>query len=361
VPSLAYALFLVGTGVGGIGMGWWADRRSVMRPALLGSAMIGAGCIVASLGGAVELALGYGLLIGLLGNAATLAPMAAYVSRWFDRRCGTALALLASGQSIAGVLCPPLFRYTIDGFGWRATLAGYGAFVLATMLPLCLLLRRTPPQPLAAWDRLRPHADGAVLGLPGNLVLAVISAAIVCCCTAMSMPMGHLVAFCSDLGFAPARGAEMLGVLFAAALLSRLLWGPVADRLGGLMTILLGSACQALFLSCYLFIDGLVGLYLVSAAFGLGFGGIVPSYLLAVRQLYPAAEAGWRIAVVVLFGFAGMALGGWLGGFIYDRTADYHPAFAAALAFNLLNLLIIGWLAFRRSGTGATARAMQPG
>ncbi len=349
VPSLAYSLAYFGTGLGGIAAAWWADRAGAMAPALLGSVALGLGCILAGMGAEWQLYLGHGLLIGLLGNAGIFAPLMANVSRWFDLRRGTALALVASGQQIAGAIWPPLFRYLSDAVGWRGTFFWYGIFALVTMTPLCFFLRGKPPAPTPAATAQDPR-PGAVLDLPPNLVQALICAAIVCCCIAMSMPMSHLVAFCSDLGYLPARGAEMLSLLLGSAFLSRMFWGRLSDRVGGLMTVLIGSFCQAVFLSFYLFVDGLVGLYLVSAAFGLGFGGIVPSYVLAIRQLFPAADAGWRIATVVLFGLLGMALGGWLGGFIYDWAAYYKPAFAAGVAFNVLNLLLIGSLVRRQGG-----------
>ena len=324
VPSLANALAYIGAGVGGIAAGWLADRIGVMLPALIGSVMVGLGAMLASAGGEWQLYLGHGLLIGLLGNSTTFAPLMANVSRWFDRNRGAALALVAAGQQAAGAVWPPLFRYTIDHAGWRATLFWYGVFALVSMVPLCLLLRR-PRSTSASARAAEPTRGSRVLGLPPNLVQALICLAIVCCCVAMAMPMGHVVAFCSDLGFAPARGAEML-------------------------SLLLGSTCQAIFLAGYLAVDNLVGLYFVSAAFGFGFGGIVPSYALAIRELFSAREAGWRMGAVFLGGLGGMALGGWLGGYIYDLTASYQMAFLIGVLFNLANLVIVGALLLRRAG-----------
>lgn len=359
-PSLAYSLAYFGTGVGGIAFAWWADRVGAMWPALVGSVALGCGCVLSGMGAEWQLYLGHGLLMGLLGNAGTFAPLMANVSRWFDLRRGSALALVASGQQIAGAFWPPVFRYASDAIGWRGTLFWYGVLALATMAPLCLLLRGKPPAP-ALTTAVADPSPGAVLELAPNMVFGIVCAAIVCCCIAMAMPMSHLVAFCSDLGYLPARGAEMLSLLLGSAFLSRMFWGRLSDRLGGLPTVLIGSACQATFLSLYLFVDSLAGLYAVSAAFGLGFGGIIPSYVLAMRQLFPAAEAGWRIATLILFGLAGMAIGGWLGGAIYDWAAYYQPAFAIGVAFNLLNLVLIGVLVVRmprRDSVLAAARAI---
>jgi MFS family permease len=344
VPSLASALAYAGSGVGGIFMGWWADRIGAMWTALFGSIMIGLGALVASGGTEWQLYIGYGLMIGLLGNAGIFAPLMANTSRLFHRKRGTALALVASGQQVAGAVWPPLFRYGLDVMGWRATLFWYGIFVLLALPPLCLGLRRRPvPMSIEATaqsvrDARRP------LGLPANLLQALLCAAIVCCCVAMAMPMSHVVAFCNDLGYAPARGAEMLSLLLVAAFMSRMIWGRLSDRIGGLKTILISSAAQAVFLSCYLVVDTLVGLYVVSVAFGFGFGGIIPSYVLAIRTLFPFGETGWRTGTVLLFGLCGMALGGWLGGYLYDWFGFYQPAFAVGVAFNLANLALVGGL-----------------
>jgi MFS family permease len=346
VPSLANALAYIGAGVGGIAAGWIADRVGVLVPALIGSIMVGLGAMLASVGGEWQLYVGHGLLIGLLGNAATFAPLMANVSRWFERNRGSALALVAAGQQLAGAVWPPLFRYTIDQYGWHQTLFGYGAFVLVGMVPLCLLLRRAPA-PSAQDQAAEPMRGDKVLGLAPNLVQALICLAIVCCCVAMAMPMVHVVAFCSDLGFAPARGAEMLSLLLSCAFVSRVIWGRLSDRIGGLLTVLISSACQATFLAAYLLTDNLVGLYVVSAAFGLGFGGIVPSYALTIRDLFAAREAGWRMGAVFLGGLGGMALGSWLGGYVYDLTASYQTAFLIGVAFNLLNLVLVGALLLR--------------
>ena len=344
VPSLASALAYFGSGIGGIFMGWWADRSGALWPALFGSLMIGLGAMVASGGSEWQLYLGYGLMIGLLGNAGIFAPLMANTSRLFTRQRGTALALVASGQQIAGAVWPPVFRYGVDAAGWRAALFLYGVFALVMMPPLCLALRRRlaaqMPEPAVLG---MPHGTRP-LGLPPNLLQALLCAAIVCCCIAMAMPMSHVVALCSDLGYPAARGAEMLSLLLVAAFMSRMFWGRLSDRIGGLRTVLISSFAQAAFLALYLVVENLVGLYVVSAAFGLGFGGIIPSYVLAIREHFASGEVGWRIGTVLLFGLTGMALGGWLGGYLYDWFGFYQPAFAVGVAFNLANLALIGGL-----------------
>lgn len=358
VPALAASLTYLGSGVGGIAMGWAADRFGAMWPALLGSLMIGLGLIVAGGGAVWQLYLGFGLLVGLLGGSGIFSPLMANVSRWFDRRRGTALTLVASGQPLAGALWPPVFRWGVNHLGWQATMLWYGVFVLCVLPPLCLLLRRRPPAAVAAAEaRAGGLAGRRGPAAAGLATMATLCGAIVCCCIPMAMPSGHVVALCSDLGFAPARGAEMLSLLLAGAFVSRVLWGRVADRVGGLFTILASSVAQAAVLSLFAVVDGLVGLYLISAAFGLAFGGLVPSYVLAVRDLFPAGQAGWRIGTVLLFGLIGMATGAWLAGWIFDRFAAYAPAFLLGVAVNLVNLALIGALILRRRALALAAPA----
>ena len=347
VPSLASSFAYIGIGVGGIFMGWWADRVGAMWTALFGSIMIGAGAMVASGGAQWQLYVGYGLMIGLLGAAGLFAPLMANTSRWFHAHRGTALAIVASGQQIAGACWPQVFRYALERAGWRTTLFWYGALVLAVVPALCLMLRHRPPIAATHSPTHGPARTGRPPTFESNVIQAVLCVAIVCCCVPMALPLAHLVAFCSDLGYSPARGTEMLTLLLVAAFLSRMIWGRMSDRIGGLKTILVGSLAQGVFLACYLFVDNLVALYAVSAAFGVGFGGIIPSYVLTVRDLFPAAEAGWRIGTVLLFGLLGMALGAWMGGALYDWFAYYRPAFAAGVAFNVLNLILIGGLLAR--------------
>jgi len=347
VPSFAASLCYVGIGVGGIFMGWWADRVGAMWTALLGSIMVGAGAMVASGGAEWQLYLGFGAMIGLLGGAGLFAPLMSNTSRWFDAKRGTALAIVASGQQLAGLFWPQVFRYALDVTTWRTTLFWYGVLVLAVVPPLCVMLRHRPPVPAVSASH--ASSKGGRAAASSNLVQAVLCAAIVLCCVPMALPLQHLVAFCSDLGFAQARGTEMLTLLLVAAFLSRWFWGRMSDRIGGLRTILLGSLAQAVFLACYLFVDNLYALYAVSAAFGIGFGGIIPSYVLTVRDLFPASEAGWRIGTVLFFGLVGMAVGAWMGGALYDWFAYYKPAFALGVLFNILNLVLIGGLLMRGS------------
>ncbi len=341
-PALAVSLAYFGTGLGGIPMGWVAERIGIRLTALIGVASVAAGMVVSTYGGVWGLYVGSGLLIGLFGNGSFNAPLMTYVTRWFDRRRGTALALITSGQYIAGAFWPSVFDRGIEQLGWRWTMLSFAAIELVAIVPVAVFfLRPPPPAPAHGSFGAGPPPGGRVLGWPPNFVLGLMSLAIFLCCVPMAIPAAHLVSFCTDIGLSQAHGAAMLSLLLGCAFLSRQFWGWVADRIGGMRAVLLGSLCQAITLACFLLTQDEVGLFTVAAAFGLGFAGIVPSYVLAVRELFPASEASWRVPVLLFFGLGGMAAGGWLGGAIYDHYGSYAPAFAAGVAANIANLLVI--------------------
>jgi MFS family permease len=347
--ALAGALVWVGTGLGGIMMGWLADRVGIRFTVFVGAMMMALGLALSAAGSVWALYVGHGLLIGLVGNGAIYAPLVVYVTRWFDRRRGSALALISSGQYIAGVVWPAVFERGIALYGWQTTMLAYSAVVIAVILPLTLLFLRPSPVPHAAYALPGdPRKGASVLGMPANAALALICIAAFFCCIPMAVPNGHLVAFCTDLGIAPTHGAAMLSVLLASAFISRQFWGMLADRIGGLRAVMAGSACQAVAIGAFLLTQNEVGLFAVSAAFGLGFSGIIPSYVVAIRELFPAPEASWRVPTFFFLGMSGMAFGSWLAGALYDHFGFYAPAFATGVLFNLANLAVIGFLVARQ-------------
>jgi MFS family permease len=347
--SLPYTLTMIGFGLGGIVMGRLADRFGVVVPVVIGTVCLGAGFIVAGFADSLwQFALAQGLLIGFLGSSATFAPLVADTSLWFHRRRGIAVAICASGNYLAGALWPPVVQYFFDTAGWRQTYMGVGAFCIAAMLPLALVLRRRPPALVVASADGTGHAPAPhSLGLPPRLLLGLLCTAGVACCVAMSMPQVHIVALCGDLGFAAARGAEMLSLMLGFGIVSRLLSGWICDRIGGLRTLLLGSALQMVALTLYLPADDLASLYVVSALFGLFQGGIVPSYAIIVREYFAPRVAGTIVSVVLTSTLFGMALGGWMSGAIFDLTGSYRAAFLNGIAWNLLNMAIAGGLLLR--------------
>ena len=345
--SLPYTVTMIGFGLGGILMGRLADRFGVMVPVVIGSLSLGSGFLAAAFARDLgQFALAQGVLIGLFGCSATFAPLVADASLWFHRRRGIAVAICASGNYLGGALWPPIVQHFFDLVGWRHTYMGVGAFCVAAMLPLALVLRPRPPELPAAGA-----AGGApaqrTIRLPRRLVLVLLCVAGVSCCVAMSMPQVHIVALCTDFGFPAARGAEMLSLMLGFGIVSRLLSGWICDRIGGLRTLLLGSALQAAALMLFVRADGLTSLYVVSALFGLFQGGIVPSYAIIVREYFDPRTAGTTVSLVLTSTLFGMALGGWMSGAIFDLTGSYRAAFFNGIGWNLLNLVIAATLLLR--------------
>ena len=342
--SLPYTFLMIGFGLGGILMGRLADRFGVMVPVLIGAVGLGTGFVAASAAGSIwTFALAQGVLIGAFGSAATFAPMLADTSLWFVRRRGIAVAICASGNYLAGAVWPPIVQHFVDGFGWRATCVGIGIFCACTMPLLALLLRARPPALVAA-PVLRvgaPAPSTRPFGFSLGQAQMLLCIAGVACCVAMSMPQVHIVAYCGDLGYGAARGAEMLSLMLACGIVSRLVSGAICDRIGGLRTLLLGSVLQGVALLLFIPFDGLLSLYVISALFGLFQGGIVPSYAIIVREHFPAAEAGARVGLVLMATLLGMALGGWMSGMVFDLTGSYHAAFVNGVFWNAVNLGIV--------------------
>ncbi len=352
--SFPYTLAMIGFAFGGILMGRIADRFGIIVPVVGGAVALGLGYIAAGYATSLlQFALAHGLLIGLLGSSATFGPLIAEISHWFKRRRGIAVAICASGNYVAGTVWPPVVQFFIDDIGWRATHIGIGIFCIVTMIPLALALRRRAPAlPVPAAGSVVPNLSREGLGLsPGTLQMLLLVAG-VGCCVAMAMPQVHIVAYCGDLGYGAARGAEMLSLMLGFGIISRVASGFIADKIGGLATLLLGSSLQGLALLLYLMFDSLASLYVISALFGLFQGGIVPSYAIIVREYFSPREAGMRVGVVLMATLFGMALGGWLSGAIFDWTGSYHVAFLNGLAWNLVNVGIVSMLLIRRGSGG---------
>lgn len=358
-PGLAFSLAWFGTAVGGIAMGQIAERIGIRWVVAFGACMIGIGLNLSAGGEAWQLWVGHGLFMGLIGNAALNAPLYVYVTGWFDRRRGTALALVSSGQYVAAAVWPALFEWAIGSFGWQQTMRVYGIIVATVIVAVALLVLRPPPippKPSAGARQAAPQVGAPVLGMRPNVAMAVLAVAGFLCCVPMAMPQGHLVAYCGDLGIAGSRGAAMLSLLTICAFISRQFWGVLSDRIGGLRTILAGSVAQAVTMSGFLLTQDEAGLFFVAAAFGLGFSGLIPAYVLTVREIFPASEASWRIPVVLLFTGSGMAAGGWLAAVIYDHAGFYGAAFATGIALNLVNTAIVIFLVVRQWSRPARLR-----
>ena len=343
--SFPYTLTMLGFGVGGIMMGRLSDRYGVRLPLVGATCALALGYVIASMSSSLMMyAIVQGVLIGMLGSSASFGPLLADISHWFVRRRGLAVAIVASGNYLAGAVWPPLVQYLIETFGWRSAHLYIGAICLLTMLPLTFAMRRPSPHIAVASATTAPLRPAMPLGISPFALQTLLMIAGVACCVAMSMPQVHIVAYCADLGYGPAVGAQMLSIMLAFGIVSRLASGFIADRIGGLRTLLLGSVLQGLALLLYIPFDGLSSLFVVSALFGLFQGGIVPSYAIIVREHFAPNEAGARVGMVLMATLFGMALGGWMSVAVFDLTGSYRAAFINGLAWNLLNLSIVIWL-----------------
>jgi MFS family permease len=355
--TLPYTCVMLGFALGGVAMGRLADRLGIVIPLVMGAALLLAGYILAGLSASLwQFALVHGLLIGP-GAAVGFAPLISDLSHWFRRRRALAVTIAASGSYLAGALWPQIIEHFIATQGWRATHVGIGLFAFLTILPLALALRRRPAQSTFADAESATVAARSSLGLSPNTLQALLVVAGFACCMAMSMPQVHLVAYCGDLGYGVAIGTQILSMMLALGVVSRLASGFLADRIGAGPMLILGSAMQAAALFLYLFFSSLPSLYVISGLFGLFQGGIVPMYAVLIRQFLPPREAGTRIGLVMMATVLGMAAGGLASGLIYDATTSYRLAFLHGFIWNLVNLAIVSWLLLRSRQARSLAAA----
>ncbi len=355
--SLPYFGTMLGAAFGGVFMGRLADRFGIRVPILIGICGLVLGYIAAANATSYwQFLVAQALLIGFFGTSVTFAPLVADASLWFVKRRGIAIAIVASGNYLAGTVWPPLLTWAMADVGWRQAYMGVAVICLVLMLPLSFALKRRAAMDDVVPTRSANGGQGVASMSPATIQVLLVVAGL-SCCIAMAMPQVHIVAYCGDLGYGVARGAEMLSVMLGLGVVSRLLSGVIADWIGGVRTLILGSTLQCLALALYLPFDGLTSLYVVSALFGLSQGGIVPSYAVIVREYFPAREAGARVSLVMMATVVGMAAGGWMSGEIYDWTGSYQAAFLHGIAWNLLNMSIAFWLLLGRPRSRARAAA----
>jgi MFS family permease len=343
--SLAFTLTMAGYGLGGIASGRLADRFGIVLTIALAAIVMGLGYLAAAQASALWQFNLMHVVVGA-GSSATFGPLMAEASHWFERRRGIAVTIAATGSYIGGASWPPAVNWAIQNYGWRASHVGIGVVSATLMLIVLAVLRRQ----MGAGSR-RSHVNAPPprvdLQLSGNVLTTLLFVAGIGCCVAMAMPQVHIVAYCGDLGYGAARGAEMLSLMLAFGIVSRIGSGFLADRIGGLRTLLIGSLLQGFALLFYLFFDSMSSLYIISAMFGLFQGGIVPSYAIIVREAMPASEAATRVGTVIFGTVIGMSLGGWVSGEIFDATGSYAAAFMNGLAWNALNVTIVTALLLR--------------
>lgn len=344
--SLPFTCMMMGFAVGNVGMGWLADRYGIVRPLILGAFSIALGYAAAGMAPSMSIFALAHLLMGF-GVASMFGPLIADCSHWFLRRRGIAVAVAASGNYLAGTIWPLITQKAMMTFGWRPTHIVMGLICLCVIAPLSLALRRRLSAHEAAAATTRAADARAESGVPLPVLHALLAIAAFLCCVAMATPQAHIVAYCGDLGYGVVAGAEMLSYMLGFGVISRLASGFVADRIGGLLTLLVGSMMQAVALALYFSFNGLTSLYIISILFGLFQGGIVPSYAMIVREYFPPQEAAVRVGIVMAVSVVGMAFGGWAAGWIFDLTASYRAAFAGGFIANLFNLAIATWLLLR--------------
>ena len=343
--SLPYAFTMIGYGLGGILMGKISDRFGVFWPVLFAGFMLSAGFAIASIAdNLLQLCIIQAVMIGLLGSGATFAPLVADTSHWFTHRRGIAVGIVISGNYLAGAIWPPIIQDMIDAANWRTAYTTLAVITVSILPILSFILYRRPNIEHAEITSESNEISGRPLGFTPNTLQCVICFAGIGCCIAMSVPQVHIIPYVTDLNFEARHGANMLAIMLGCGVVSRIVSGVICDRIGGLNTLLLGSALQLIVLILYLPFDSLTALYTLAALFGLSQGGIVPSYTIIVRTFFKAKDAGWRIGMALFFTMLGMAVGGWLAGALYDLTGSYELAFINAIGFNIANLAIAGML-----------------
>jgi MFS family permease len=352
--SLPFTLTMCGFALGGVLMGRLMDRFGAVVPVVCGAITLCFGAVAAANSPSLVFFAFSHLLLGI-GSSAMFGPLMADISHWFTRRRGIAVAVAASGNSLAGAVWPPILQHFVQTVGWRQTLTGMGIFSVAVILPIAILVLRRRVSAHTTSAAPMPPGSRATLGISSSMLMTLLCTAGVACCVAMAMPQVHIVAYCGDLGFGPVHGADMLAVMMTFGIVSRLACGIIADRIGGVATLLWGSVLQAVALLLYIFFNGLTSLYVISALFGLFQGGIIPSYAIIIREYFPPREAGTRVGIVLMSTLLGMALGGWMAGVLFDLTGSYRAAFLNGLIWNLLNVAIMIWLLGRPARRLATA------
>ncbi|MEP3245784.1 MAG: MFS transporter [Sneathiella sp.] len=347
--SLPFTTIMISFGLGNLIVGRLVDRFGIAVPLFCSILLIVSGFFLSTLTtNILSFAAVQGILVGF-GTSALFGPLMSDISHWFDKRLGIAIAAAASGNYFAGSLWPLFLKDTVTEDGWREAYSLIAIILLFTMPPLAMMLRKKRPSEADAIVQTasRRETSGQSINLTPRMLQGLMIVAGIACCVAMAMPQVHIVAYCADLGYGIARGAEMLSLMLAGGIISRLASGYIADYIGGIRTLLLGSLFQGIALCLYVPFDGLVSLYIVSFVFGLSQGGIVPGYAIIIREYLPAKEAGQRVGLVILATVIGMAVGGWLSGLIFDLTKSYQAAFLNGIAWNAVNFLIIAFLLWR--------------
>ena len=329
---------LVGLAIGGITMGILADRFGTRRIATLGILVSAVGIAVASQANALWQFYAIFLIAGTFGGGAIFAPLIALVGRWFATGAGLALGLVAAGQAIGQGLVPFVNVMLIEAFGWRAALSIYGLLTAAMLLPLVLMLKAPPQQPVVA-----PASDASTK-LPPLFTVVMMSTAIFWCCTLMSVPLMHLLPLMEACGIpAPQAGAAVF-VMMAAAIAGRIAFGRIADLIGPVQAWFIASLWQTSLVFVFVGIGSLPLFLVFAPIYGFGYAGVMTSVLASLKALTPVASRSTKTGIVMAFGWLGHGFGGFAGGALFDVTFDYTAAFGFAALAGVINLVVVGIL-----------------
>jgi MFS family permease len=341
--SLAYSMATIGTGVGGIVMGHFADRLPIRRVALCGAVVPGVALLaLGRIDSTAELYL-YHALMGLLGIGAIMAPLNSLAGQWLLRNPGLAIGIVSAGGAFGQGVMPFLARQLVLADGWRQAYVTLGVVYLLVTLPLALWIRNAPAPVAAAAGAARPNP----YAMSRRALLSWLCVAVLFCCVCMATPIVHVAALGTDIGLGASESAGLLAVMMVFGMAGRIAFGKLADRAGNLQAYIVASLGQTALAFLFPLAAGRPGLFVLSALFGLVFSGAMTAFILCAREYAPAGRAGLSIGVVMFFAWLGMAGGGWQGGWFYDLCGSYGPSFANASLGGVANLLVLGLLYVR--------------
>ena len=338
--SVAYSLVTIGTGVGGILMGYFADRIPIRIVALCG-ALVPALMLLglSHLQSTRELYV-YHALMGLLGIGAIMAPLNTVASLWMPRNPGLAIGVVSAGGAFGQGVVPFVARHLVLIEGWRGAYFVMALVHLAIMLPLAFAIRNAPSAATAA----APSKPGNAYAMPRRALIGWLCVAVLFCCVCMGTPIVHVASLGADRGLMQGEAAGLLTVMMLCGMAGRIAFGKVADRLGSLQAYIAASAGQTALAFLFPAVAGRPGLYLLSGLFGFVFSGVMTSFILCAREYAGGERTALTIGIVMFFGWLGMAAGGWQGGLFYDLCGSYGTSFGNASLGGLANLLVLALL-----------------
>ena len=343
-----YVTTMFGYGFGNVIIGRMLDKIGIKKPIIFALSLLITSYLLSTLANNI---LWLSIIQFFLGfsAAAFFGPMMADISKYFNKRKGLAVSLVASGQHLCGAIWPFIIKdFLIEG-DWRNAHL-FIALICSIFIPILFYFigNKSPNSKnnTLVLEEIKNTNSNLKLPISNQRVQTLLMIAGIFCCVAMAMPQVHIVPLCIDSGFGLGVGTEILSFMLFAAVTSRVLFGLLSDKIGPIQTLILGSALQAISLSMFLPFDSQLSLYIVAIFFGLSQGGIVPIYAVIISKFLPANEVAERVGLLIFATIIGMSLGGWLSGEIYDYTSSYSFAFLNGIFWNIINLIIMIYLFF---------------